>query len=61
MLRDLTPYRNQKYVDVFYEYFPETRKNSSLNDRGYGVYRIRIYDRKVAIISEIGIGCSLSK
>ncbi|MBW4429013.1 MAG: ParB N-terminal domain-containing protein [Nostoc desertorum CM1-VF14] len=59
MLRDLTPYRNQEYVDLFYEFFPNNHDPSDLNIRGLGVYRIRVYERKVVIISDIGIGCSL--
>lgn len=59
MIRDLTPYRNQQYVDVFYEFFYKNRDYSDLNIRGVGVYRIRVYERKFVIISDIGIGCSL--
>ncbi len=49
MLRDLTPYKNQEYVDLFYEFFPNNHDPSDLNIRGLGVYRIRVYERKVVI------------
>lgn len=59
MLRDLETYKCQKYVDVFYEYFIEAEKPSELNKRGRGIYRIRVYDRQVVIISDIGLGYPL--